>query len=170
MRRWLIVAGALLLLVIGATAVVARTGRGGGAIDSQTFRWTNTPVSTSSSEWTTIPELSLGTGCQEDASTTATVSLELAEGSSPVDVRVVMDDPLVVCEDCTEPEGVMRPGAVRFHGTSSFVFVTRRAVGGHGTAFDVQWRLDGTAPAQGSATLESGTLNLLWEGLDGVCY
>lgn len=97
------------------------------------------------------------------------MSLELAEGSVPVDVRVVMDDPLVVCEDCTAPEGLMRPRAVRFEGTSSFTFVAKQAVGGHGTTFEVQWRVAEGAPPGTAATLESGTLNLIWDELDGLC-
>lgn len=169
MRRGIVIAAAGAIVVVGAAAVIARTAGGGGDIDSQTFRWTNTAVSTSSSDWARIPELHAETGCQEDQATTATVSLELAQGSSPIDVRVVMDDPLVVCEDCTVPEGVMRPRGVRFDTTSSFTFVARRAVGGHGTDFEVQWRLHEGAPPNASATLESGTLTLIWDDLDGPC-
>lgn len=156
--------------VVGVAAVAfAATGRGGGELDRQTFRWTNESVSTSSTQWANIGRLSSGTGCQEDPSTTATVSLELAEGSSPVDVRVVMDDPLAECVDCTGPEGLMRPRAVRYEATSTFNFVARKAIGGHGTDFYVQWRLAEGSPPNASATLESGTLNLLWKELEGLC-
>jgi hypothetical protein len=80
-----------------------------------------------------------------------------------------MDDPLTICDHCLGPEGLMRPSVVRFDDASSFTFVTRRAIGDHGTRFEVQWRLaEGTLP-DSTATLDSGTLNLTWDDLDAPC-
>ncbi len=166
MRRLLVLVAAVVAVGVTAAVVVARTGEGGGRLDHQTFKWTNEQVSTSRTQWNDIRGLQAGTDCQKDLSTSALVSLELSPGSSPVEVRVAMDDPLSICQDCTAPEGLMRPRAVRFEGSSTFNFITRRAVGGHGTEFQVQWRLPQGSPPNASATLDSGTLNVLWKDFD----
>lgn len=169
MRKWLVGLVAALVLLVGAVAVVAATGSGGGRLDRQTFRWTTSSAATSSTEWSSVPDLRGRTGCPGDPSTAATVSLELGPGSSPVDVRVTMDDPLSSCVDCEEVGTPMKPGAVRFGQTSSFTFVAGRAVGEHGTVFDVQWRIAAGGPPNATATLDSGTLHLLWDRLDAPC-
>ena len=169
MRKWFVGLLVVVVLVGGAVAVLAANGRGGGPVDRQTFRWTNTAASTSATEWTSIGGLRASTGCPRDPSTAATASLELAGGSSPVEVRVTMDDPLSSCVDCEETGVPMKPRAVTFTGSSSFTFVARRAVGEHGTVFDVQWRLPPGSSPNAAATLESGTLHLLWDHLNGVC-
>src|ERR671915_594392 len=129
MTKWLAVTLGTVLVLAGAVTVFAATGRGGGDIDRQTFKWTGTDISTTSSDWQSVTGLKARTGCQGDSSTSASVSLELAEGSSPIEVRVAMDDPLTICGDCPGPEGVMRPAAVRFEDSSSFTFVAKQAVG-----------------------------------------
>lgn len=170
MRRWVVAGVVAAFLVGGTVAVIAGTRRaGGGPIDRQTFRWSTSDVSTSTTEWSSLKELRTRTGCPGDPSTSATVSLELAEGSAPIETRVLMDDPLSSCIDCIEEGVAMRPGRVRITGSSSFTFVAKKAVGGHGTVFDVQWRLASGHAPNASATIDSGTMRLIWDDLDGTC-
>lgn len=160
---------AVFALVVAGVGVFAATQSGGGRIDRHTFRSTDTSISTSTTEWTPIRELRTFTGCPGDPSTAATLSLELAEGSAPVEVEIKMKDRRVSCVDCEDQGQAMEPGVIRFRDTGSFTFVTKKVPGEHGAVFNVQWRIAPGGSSGAQATLDAGTLHLLWDRLDERC-
>lgn len=164
--------GVLLLagVVVGGSAlVVAAAGaRGKGSIDERSHAWTDEEVTTTSTEWATIPGLRTRTGCQGNDNASAMVSLELAEQSDPVEVRVIMDALALGCTDCPDGDGQLNPAAVTFagEGASSYTFVGETP-GKGGSFFLAQWRVPPDEPGAASATLSSGTLDVLWKKQGG---
>ena len=168
MRKVSLVVLVGLLSVATAMVVAAAGARGRGEIDARTHAWTDEDVTTTSAEWTAIPGLRTRTGCQGNDNASATVSLELAERSDPVQVRVVMDALAVHCDDCPDGDGLLNPSTVTFggEGASSYTFVGRTP-GKGGSFFTVQWRTDPEDQGAPSATVESGTLDVLWKEQGG---
>lgn len=168
MRKVALVVLVGLLSVATAMVVAAAGGRGRGEIDARAHAWTDDAVTTTSAEWAAIPGLRTTSGCQGNDNASATVSLELAEQSDPVEVRVIMDALSVACDDCPNGDGMLNPAAVTFAGggASSFDFVGQTP-GKGGSFFIVQWRVDPDQQGSPSATMESGTLNVLWKEQGG---
>lgn len=168
MRKVALVVLVGLLSVATAMVVAAAGARGRGDIDARAHAWTDDDVTTTSAEWATIPGLKTRSGCQGNDNASATVSLELAEQSDPVQVRVIMDALALACDDCPNGDGVLNPAAVTFggEGASSYNFVGRTP-GKGGSFFIVQWRVDPDAQGSPSATIESGTLDVLWKKQGG---
>jgi hypothetical protein len=152
MRKPLVIAAGLVLLVAVPAAVFAASGVFGSAAERQSARWTTTSVTTSGTAWRNVPRLTL-TRCTVNQ-VTATVGATVRGG--PVLFRVVIDG---------VPEAPMRPGPARFvpDGTESFsyAFVGRTAPfeADDSHRFDVQWR----SPTGAPVTLRRGVLNLLFE-------
>ncbi|MFN2588702.1 MAG: hypothetical protein ABR613_11375 [Actinomycetota bacterium] len=161
-KLWVV---ALAGVMVGASALVVwgAGARGRGDVDARVHAWTDDAATTTSGDWAGLPGLTARTRCQGNDSASATVSLELGAQSDPVEVRVVMDA-LDLASAEGEIEGLLNPGAVEFagEGASSYTFVGRTPTKG-GSIFEVQWRLDPDAPGAQSATLESGTLDVLWK-------
>ena len=162
----------LAAVLVGTTALVVAAGgaRGRGDVDARVHAWTDDEVTTTSAEWANVPGLRARTRCQGNDSASATVSLDLAEQSDAVQVRVLMDALAVECSDCPNGDGLLNPAAVRFagDGASSYTFVGRTP-GKGGSIFHVQWRIEPGTPGAPSATLRNGTLDVLWkeQGGDG---
>ncbi len=171
MRKiWFIALG----IVVLAAAGLAWAGgsRPGGAVNRQAFTVVDGPLTTTTDRWANVPGLKVSTSCHDSPAASATVGLELGRGSDPLKVRVVPDDPSLICLDCPGPEDLMRPRAVTLdtggvRDSRSFTFVDERAAGSHGTRFQVQWKL---VDPGGSASVKSATLNVLWDPLEGACY
>lgn len=168
----ILIAGTLVATAVAVWADNARNGRNGGRLNTQEFAWSENPATTASLDWSDIPGLRVTTSCPSNFKSSAAVSLELAEGSAPVEVRVEQDDITVECVDCVGPEGLLNPEAVTFSaapGGSSYTFVGK-SIGEHGTRFDAQWRLTPGAAAGATGMLESGTLHVLWSDTRGLCF
>jgi hypothetical protein len=156
----LVILASAIVMLAGATLAFHDSShrRGGGPISQQSYVSQQEPVTTSNLDWADIEGLKRRTSCPADDSSSAILSLELTATSSPVDVRIAMDDPLVSCPKCTQP-ALMTPKDVQFTSQSnSFTFVEDSAIGSHGTIYRAQWRLS----EEGSATLENATLNVIW--------
>lgn len=153
-----------LLSVATALVVAAAGARGRGDVDARAHAWTDEDVTTTSAEWEALPGLRTRTGCQGNDNASATVSLELAGQSDPVQVRVVMDALALAGDDDT----LLNPSEVTFagEGASSYTFVGRTP-GKGGSFFTVQWRVDPDQQGSLSATIESGTLDVLWKEQGG---
>jgi hypothetical protein len=151
-RKVLLVAGIAAAAAAVPLTVAAATGAFGGALDHQRAVWTTNERTTSSTNWTNIPALSI-TRCAVDQ-VTAMLNVTLEGG--PARFRVVIDD---------VPEAPMIPGSARFdpRGVESFGFAFVRGVhpfeADDTHRFDVQWRSATGAPV----TLRQGMLNILFE-------
>lgn len=160
-----VVTGCVFLAALGlvgfALAETSSTDRGGGRVTRQSFAVVQDQRSTSSSDWTTVAGLRVRTSCPRSEAATATASLALSSASDPVDVRVMMRDPLVNCMDCGSP---LMPESVLFQpGTSSFTFATNKTAGDHGTVFIVQWRISGEPRQSQVAELDDASLGVFWD-------
>jgi hypothetical protein len=151
-RKVLLVAGIASVAAAIPLTVFAATGTFGSKLDRQRAVWTTNDQTTSSTDWSNVPGLSI-TRCMRDQ-VTAMVSVTLEGG--PARFRVVIDD---------VPEAPTIPSSARFtpQGVESFSFDFVRAVhpfeANDNHRFDVQWRSgDGSA-----VTLRNGMLNLLFE-------
>ena len=168
MRRMAVVVLVGLMVAATALVVAAAGARGRGDIDARVHAWTDDDALAPSGEWAPIPGLSARTRCQGNDNASATVSLELEERSDPVEVRVVMDALAFGCSDCIDGDGVLNPAQVTFagEGASSYTFVGRTP-GKGGSRFQVQWKMDADSGGA-AATLESGTLDVLWKKQGGT--
>ena len=152
MRKRLVIAAALVVLVAIPAVVIAASGTFGSALDRQAAKWTTTPATTSSTAWRNVPRLSL-TRCTLNQ---VTAEISVTVRGAPVSFRAVIDG---------VPEAPMRPGPARFvpDGTESFsyTFVHRTAPfeADDTHRFDVQWR----SPTGAAVTLRRGALNLLYQ-------
>ena len=175
MRSVRVVIASLTIVALLAAVAWAVKERGGGHVDTQSFRATEDPVSKTTTGWTTIRGLARTTSCPDTDAATATVSLHLAADSQAIDVRVVLDDISVECPDCPGPgDGVMAPKAVTLNtggveDSRSFTFVDEDVPGIHGTRFKAQWRLHPPVGPEASATLDAATLNILWDKTEARC-
>lgn len=171
-KMWTAVPGILLAAALLGVPLVslASTSRTRGPVDKQGYTWTDTLETKSGDEWTDIAGLDgISVFCPGKGGASATVSLEADSGAGTLEVRAVMRD--VNFADAT-PEA-MRPPAVTFETgaaggqreTFSYTFVTPTIPGAHGAHFDVQWR---AAPTQ-TATLRTGSFNVLWNDRPGAC-
>jgi hypothetical protein len=151
-RKVLLVAGIAAVAAAIPLTVAAATGAFGGSLDHQRAAWTTNERTTSSTDWTNIPALSI-TRCAVDQ-VTAMLNVTLQGG--PARFRVVIDD---------VPEAPMIPDSARFdpQGVESFGFAFVRSVhpfeADDTHRFDVQWRSAAGAPV----TLRQGMLNILFE-------
>jgi hypothetical protein len=149
-RKILLVAGIASVAAAVPLTVFAATGAFGSRLDHQRAVWTTTHHTTSSTNWSNVPGLSI-TRCTL-GQVTAMVNVTLEGG--PARFRVVIDD---------VPEAPMIPTAARFtpEGVESFSFDFVRGVhpfeADDTHRFDVQWRSGGGSPV----TLRQGSLNLL---------
>jgi hypothetical protein len=168
MRKWLLVAVALVLLVsvpvtvmaTGATQVKPDAFSGSGELTSQAFSGRDSqPISTSSKAWTDLNNMSVGPICALGAvSATVTVVVTGARAG----FRVLIDG-----------GAILQPGQAFNQGTNngadttmySFTFETNASTfeASDSHAFTVQWRSTG-----GSTTLQSGSL-LVQYGDPGTC-
>ncbi len=157
--KGLIALAACGILLASVVVASAETDRAGGRVDWQTFAWINEAVTTTTTEWRNIPGLAASTACG-NSRTVATVSIDLATESSPVQIRVAMDNPIQRCPDCAQLDGLLAPRNASLDRTSSFRFVGETAP--TGVTFHAQWRLDPDAPGNGTAALDAATLHVLW--------
>lgn len=169
MRKTAVVVLAGIVVLATALVVAAAGARGRGSIDQRSHAWTDDAATTTSTEWATIPGLRTTTGCQGNDNASATVSLDLDEQSDPVQVRVIMDALILQCDDCPDGEGQLNPAAVTFSGdgASSYTFVGETP-GKSGSFVLVQWRIPPDEPGAASASLASGTLDVLWKKQGGT--
>jgi hypothetical protein len=136
--------------VVGVpTAVMAASGGASSSLEAQVSVWTNTPVTTSSTQFRANV---LGQGICALNQVTATLSVELH--GAPAAFQIFVDNQ------------IMQPGTVRFtpvgaHDSFSFTFVINispfEGIDLH--IFQVQWR----SPTGAATTLERGTLNLQFQ-------
>lgn len=162
MRRLLIGLAAGILAVV-PVMVLAQGGGGRSRAGLQTFVWTSDPATTLSTTWAHIPGLeNMDTFCNRDAGAVATLSLQLASGSGPIEVRIQRE-----AQTITDAKGLMKPGKITIDTgsaegssvSSSFSFVRQRVLDGHGEVLSAQWRSpDGT-----EVTLQKGSLVLVWD-------
>jgi hypothetical protein len=151
-RKILLVAGIASVAAAVPLAVFAATGAFGSALDHQRAVWTTNDHTTSSTNWSDVPGLSI-TRCTVNQ-VTAMVNVTLEGG--PARFRVVIDD---------VPEAPRIPDSARFtpEGVESFSFAFVRGVhpfeADDTHHFEVQWRSDGGPPV----TLRQGMLNVLFE-------
>jgi hypothetical protein len=151
-RKVLLIAGIAAVAAAVPLTAAAATGGFGGSLDHQRVAWTTNERTTSSTDWSNIPALSI-TRCTVDQ-VTAMVNVTLEGG--PARFRVVIDD---------VPEAPMIPDSARFdpQGVESFSFAFVRGVhpfeADDTHRFDVQWRSANGAPV----TLRQGMLNILFE-------
>ena len=141
-------------------ALAAVSGRTGGRLDRQQAAWTKDPITTSSTEWRTIPRLSFTASA--NVSHTLCVRHELSvslgvsfHGGAPILFRVLMDG-----------GPVLEPGPARFLPGSGSRAHSAVFVGSAGTfegsdrhALEVQWR----SPSGDPVTLDGGVANVLFE-------
>ncbi|MGH2730407.1 MAG: hypothetical protein ACRDJI_07325 [Actinomycetota bacterium] len=169
MKRWLVLG--IVVALWAPLAVWAAQENRVGRVDRQGFSSSTTPTSTSDTEWTNVDYLDgVPAYCPRKGGATATVSLQLASGSGPVEVRVTMVDAFF-----SGDKGVlMAPGIITFDtgtGTTgsssySFTFVTGWIPGEHGSEFVVQWRVPS---ATQTATAEKASLAVTWNDKKGPC-
>jgi hypothetical protein len=165
--RKLFIASALVLAIAVAVpvALAATSGRAGGQLDRQQAAWKTSPVSTSSSDWHTLPRLSFvssGSGSHTlCARHELSVSLSVNLRGAPALFRVVLDG-----------GAILQPGPARFVPGSDSQTFAATFVGSAGTfegsdghALEVQWR----SPSGGVVTLDRGVANVLYErGVSGA--
>jgi hypothetical protein len=151
-RKILLVAGIASVAAAIPLTVFAATGVFGGRLDRQRAAWTTNERTTSSTNWSNVPGLSLTRCAVNQATAVVNVTLE----GGPARFRVVIDD---------VPEAPMIPDSARFspQGVESFSFAFVRGVQAFEAddthRFDVQWRSGNGSPV----TLRQGMLNLLFE-------
>jgi hypothetical protein len=164
--RKLFVALALALAIAVAVpvALAATSGRSGGLLDRQQAAWKTSPISTSSSDWETLPRLSFVSSGSTSHTLCArhelSVSLSANLRGAPVLFRVVLDG-----------GAILEPGPARFVPVSGAQTFAATFVGSAGTfegsdghALEVQWR----SPTGGVVTLDRGVANVLYErGVSG---
>lgn len=175
MKKTAISALAFLALVVPVAFALGGQGRGGGPVDRQGFSRTTEGSSTTSSEWTNIPDFKgVAAFCPGVGGATATVSMDLHGGSGPIEVRVRMNDVTLRVEGEGPVGRPMMPKVVTFdtgtgaadeHRSFSYTFVARRFPGEHGVRFRVQWR----SPSQNAVTVRHATLSTLWNDAKGTC-
>jgi hypothetical protein len=145
-------------LLGGMVAAVAATSGSGSALDQQAGMSTSTSATTTSTTFRPLPGLH-GLNVCALHQVSATLSVVLHGAPAAFQVRV-------------DGGPTMAPGAVRFapvgkHDFSSFTFL--RSVGPFEAndhhVFDVEWR----SPTGAPATLDRGTLNLLFERGTQAC-
>jgi hypothetical protein len=158
-RSLIVLLVALVAAAIVAVAVaIAATGQLGSQVDHQRAAWRDTPVSTSSASWQTIPGLSFTGANRVCAHNEVSADVSLTLQGAPVYVRVLIGNAAV--------DLVMKPGPARFipgaTATShSYMFV------GNASGFEaddrqtvqVQWR----SPNGGAVTLRRGDVNLVYQ-------
>jgi hypothetical protein len=158
MRRVLIIAAVLGVLIGVPLAAMAASGGSSSSLDLQTSQWTTTAAATSSSRFQAIPELSGSNICAVNQ-VTATLSVELSGAPAGFQIRV-------------DGGPVMQPGAVRFipvvpHESFSFTWVMNVGTfeGNDHHIFDVEWR----SPNVQQVKLERATLNLQYQRGTHMC-
>jgi hypothetical protein len=152
MKKWLAVAGVVVLAVVIPATAFAAGGGLGSTLDQQSSRWTTTSATTSSTTFAPVPGLAGPTICSLNQ-VTVTVSVQLDGG--PVGLQVRQDGgPLV------------QPGAVRFiqagaQDSSSFTFVANTGPFENNDhhAFEVEWR----SVTGAAVKLIKGDINLQYE-------
>ncbi len=155
-RRGLIIGLGGVLVVIVPLIAMAATGSGSTNVTTQYFAWRNSTISTTSSHWADIPNLSNILPSSVCGPTGASATLSVEASGSPLEVRVI-DVPSVGSST------VMHPGAARFvppggnASSFSFTFVEGQASLAYHN-WSAQWRLGTTG---GSATLLSASLVVL---------
>ena len=168
MRKWLLMAVALVLVVsvpvtvmaTGATHVKPNAFSGSGDLTSQAFSGRDSsPISTSSKVWTDLNNMSVGPICALGA-VSATVTVVVTGARAGFRVQI-------------DGGAVLQPGQAFNQGTNngadttmySFTFETNASTfeASDSHAFTVQWRSTG-----GSTTLLSGSL-LVQYGDPGTC-
>ena len=147
----------LILVAVSASVIVAiplivlAQGRGEGVLDGQVMQFRDTPITTSSSQWSDVPGLTDLQICSEDAEVSASVGVGLV-GRGPVGIRLEMDETQLVA-----------PGAIRFDpsfGTTAFSYIFAMPTVAHAThSFDLQWR----SPTGSSVQMNRGLVNLLYQ-------
>jgi hypothetical protein len=151
-RKALLVAGIAAVAAAVPLTVAAATGVFGSSLDHQRAVWTTNERTTSSTDWSNIPALSI-TRCAVDQ-VTAMLNVTIEGGAARF--RVIIDD---------VPEAPMIPDSARFdpQGVESWGFAVGRGVQAFEAddthRFDVQWRSASGAPV----TLRQGMLNILFE-------
>lgn len=140
MRRWLVPLSFVVLLVLVQLAVAAAIEGGDGPMNRQAWRSRNTLVSTSSTKFGDVPQMSILTCSRGPVAFTFSGSI----GGAQVGFRVMVDG-----------GATMEPGAAYFkedNGTNAFshTYVTNVGPfeGSDGHTFALQWRSTG-----GTATL-----------------
>jgi hypothetical protein len=159
--RKLLIASALVLALVAAVpvALAATSGRAGGQLDRQQAAWKTDSVSTSSSEWRTIPRLSFVSSASVSRTLCAehelSVSVSIDLRGAPVLFRVLMDG-----------GPTLQPGPARFVPGADTQTFAATFVGSAGTfegsdrhALEVQWR----SPTGRPVTLAGGVANVLFE-------
>jgi hypothetical protein len=139
----------LAALVLGGALIAqaADIGGGKGRLNRQSFKWTTTPASTDSAEFSDVPGLRDLLLCGSGP-ISANVSLQL-EGDAEI---------RVVAEQQGSESTILRPGPVPFaSGTGSFTFVHQRR-GAYDLEFDVEWRSVTGRPV----TISKGSMEMLW--------
>src|SRR4029078_12796658 len=84
---WRTLAAGTVLAIVLPVAVLAGHGTGSSPLDSQTFSFRDTPLSTASTNWKDVPGLG-GIVC---AAGEVSASLSVTLSGAPVDVRVQVD-------------------------------------------------------------------------------
>lgn len=151
MRRWMVFAVAVGLIVAVPLTVAAVTLHKGSRLDHQRAKTQVAAASTSSKRWITIPDLHNVDVCAL-GEVSATLSVDVT--GAPADFRVLVDGgPLMVPHPAHfDPKG----GTTSFSFTYVIHVTTFEASDSH--LFDVQWR----SPTGRVATLKSGDVNLLF--------
>jgi hypothetical protein len=161
---------AVLALIAGLLALPtwlwAKSARGGGTVNRQTFSWTNEKTTTTRSHFTRVKGLKSVVAHCPRGPVGLTLSADLAQDSAPAHVRVAYADPNVGCSPaCAVP--AMRPGAVRFGPrANSFTFFLGDDPSPHGSGYYMQWR----SPTGGEVKLNKASMHLLWNAPErGTC-
>ncbi len=147
----------LMLVAVSASVIVAiplivlAQGRGQGVLDGQVMQFRDTPITTSSSQWSDVPGLTDLQICSQDAEVSASVAVGLV-GRGPVGIRLEIDELELV-----------PPGPIRFDpraGTTAFSYTFAMPSVAHAAhSFDVQWR----SPTGSSVQMNRGLVNLLYQ-------
>jgi hypothetical protein len=153
MKKWAMVA-AIAMMVAAPAAVFAAKGGDEGPVSCQSFAWTTTAASTSTTAWTNIPGLTL----------TNTLALGFSVQVSanfvgdPVSIRI--QDTSIGGTFTLQPgTAVARP--VGGEATSMAYTWVGSNPAEHSHTFTVQWML---RTAGGQATINRGDMTLLFEG------
>jgi hypothetical protein len=156
MRRWLVVGGILVAAVGIPVVAVAATSGGTSPINCQSTQWRTTPVSTSSSGFSTIS--GLGINLSSIYPMTITVS-GVVGGGQPVSFRVLDD---WVAGNKVSPPGVI-PFATPASGSSAFSFTWTDPGGSaalRGHSLNVQWR---RTSSSGTASLSAADVAVTYK-------
>jgi hypothetical protein len=160
MRKWLVAGCVFAVLAAVPAIVLAGTGHGRSKVNCQDVAWRTAAISTSSSQFSTIPGLKPAVNSIRPMSITVSAALK----GAPVAFRV---RDISVAGNKVSP-----PGAVPFaHGTrpSSFSYTwtdpgISAAIRGH--QFKVQWR---RTSAGGTATLTKADVVVVYQTERGAC-